>query len=181
MSVLLGYNTDFLGFHQILRDGRIKSADRETLIWLNEIHEHEEGRQTPEQLEFDFGEPYNSDRKAYDPNDLEYGVWFKADDINAQRYFDMPEQLEFDLRPVQGRFDDPVPMLDTGFLNSPDICRDCKVQYLLSWWVTREPLSLECASGFILPKGTTDEEFDDICKAAGAMLVERPMGGVHNG
>ena len=178
MSVWLAYNTDFLGFHEILRDGHIKSADRENLIWLNEIHEHEEERQTPEQLEFDFGEPYNSDRKAYDPTQLDYGVWFNADQIKAERWIDMPEQLELDLRPVQGRFDDPVPMLDTDYLDDPEVCWDCKTDYVANWWVTREPLSLECASGFILPKGTSDEEFDYICKAAGAMIMGRPMGGL---
>lgn len=174
MSVLLGYNTDLLGFYEILRDGRIKSADRETLIWLNEIHEPEEEYQRPVQLEFDFGD----DRKAYDPTQLDYGVWFKADEINAYRWIDMPEQLEFDLRPVQGRFDDPVPMLDEDYLADPDICWDCKTDYVADWWVTREPISLEYASGFILPKSTTDEEFDHICKAAGAMIVDRPMGGL---
>ena len=167
MSVLLGYNTDLLGFHEILRDGRIKSADRETLIWLNEIHEHEEEYQRPVQLEFDFGD----DRKAYDPTQLDYTVLLKATDIKAERWIDMPEQLEFDLRPVQGRFDDPVPMLDEDYLADPDICWDCKTDYVADWWVTREPISLEYASGFILPKGTTHEEFGDICKAAGAMII----------
>ena len=174
MSVWLAYNTDFLGFHEILRDGHIKSADRETLIWLNEIHEPEEEYQRPVQLEFDFGD----DRKAYDPTQLDYGVRFNADQIKAERWIDMPEQLELDLRPVQGRFDDPVPMLDTDYLDDPEVCWDCKTDYVANWWVTREPLSLECASGFILPKGTSDEEFDYICKAAGAMIMGRPMGGL---
>ena len=174
MSAWLAYNTDLLGFYEILRDGHIKSADRETLIWLNEIHEPEEEYQRPVQLEFDFGD----DRKAYDPTQLDYGVWFNADQIKAERWIDMPEQLELDLRPVQGRFDDPVPMLDTDYLDDPEICWDCKTDYVANWWVTREPLSLECASGFILPKGTSDEEFDYICKAAGAMIMGRPMGGL---
>jgi len=167
MSAWLAYNTDLLGFYEILRDGHIKSADRETLIWLNEIHEPEEEYQRPVQLEFDFGD----DRKAYDPTHLDYGVWFNADQIKAERWIDMPEQLELDLWPVQGRFDDPVPMLDEDYLADPDICWDCKTDYVADWWVTREPISLEYASGFILPKGTTHEEFGDICKAAGAMII----------
>jgi len=161
MSAWLAYNTDLLGFYEILRDGHIKSADRETLIWLNEIHEPDDDYKRPVQLEFDFGEPYNADRTAYDPNDLQYGLWFREEHINALRYLEMPDQLELDLRPVQGRFDDPVPMLDEDYLADPDVCWDCKTDYVARWWVTREPLSLECASGFFVPKGTSAEDFDD--------------------
>lgn len=180
MSAWLEYKTDLLGMMALLKNGQIDPANGETFVWLNQI-DKPEWSEAPheEQLEFNFGQDFvgaNPDREPYDPTKLEYGVVFEAEQIDAERWIEIGEQLELDLEPMQGPIDDPIYMLDEEFLESPDICMDCKADYVANWWVAGKALKLEDACGFSFPLGTTHEDIDELCKASGAIMISRAEG-----